>query len=762
MAETNTTEDPLFGRIRGRINPLESASDFKAYEDEKAKATFSDGQDAFRALVHLPPLNDGMSEFQRNSLIKEYTAMLDSLVKLDTDLKSEEAKTGRNRQTMWGNALGQILKWDAARDATKGGTLEAVVGAAAKRMEALGVQQQQFGTAGLDERVAQQYSPAFQDLARNVNPSTGQVVDQAEYERVLTQSLNTITDPREIAPFLEKAARVSGKSPKEYITGLSELFPPSSDTAKLLSRRMSEGSVATKQAVERQKEFDTEVVATMKDMKLTTSGGPAYIKDMVQMALLGVAGIDVPNEKLATAFGLTPEAYAYYTSVGKEGDDVEVAPDGTVTRKAKSVTSSPFIEDNRKRIIAEIDGLRAGSSPRFVQIKKAMLASEAFQTFKKNTGIYNDDVAFETWAQSAKQAAMDSKHDARVARDKAILRGDVKAGLLPEIGARVSSAFRDLFGGKKEAGLSDPSRAEQGEGPTGNEPDDPTIPFDLSSLGKKPTPEAKPEADKEAAKKDTSGAPGAEPTKSEENPSAAMTSGSSSSSSKTEAAGEAKSETGKTSEYRIVNDPRNMDYIYRQYADGRLELIGTPNDKSVSPKNPRSVTGSGKAKMDKIIGAYEKPETLSDQTRDGIDLDELQPSIHKQAEDTATPGRAKQLVDAPDPLEGIKLSGLGLTKSGPALKLVDGEVQRVEPKKYVTPVGKIESEDKGKMDNSVGEVDALTKLPKIDRAKATAPVDIAHERKVEADTKALGEWTEAEKKRREKYKTAIENYATEE
>jgi hypothetical protein len=759
-------EDPLLARIRARTNPLESLKDFQAYRGEELAYDARRAGDTMRKLIHLPPVSGGMTEIERNRLIKDYTGMLGALSKLETDLRSEEAKTARGRQTAWSNLSGQLLKYMASEDATRGGTVSSAHAGAETRMKDLGVQQEMRGLAGMDARIAKNYGPAIERLAGTVNPKTKEIVDRAGYTIQLEQLLMGVSDPRDIPGVLARVSKVSGKDATEFIEGIGTLYAADKATAAILIRRSAEGESALMEAAKQQTALMDESTKVAKTLDERAGGSPKYMQDLLKLAVLGSAGIEINDEKVAATFGLSPKAFALY----KAGLGGDVGPAGTTSKTGGKSVMDPFLDDNRSRIIAEIDALRAGSSPRFVQIKKAMLASDAFQEFKRKTGISDNEVAFNTWADAARHHAVTSKRDSRIARERAILSGNelTDVGPLQVAGARVSSALRDLFGGKarkEEARLSDPSRADSI--PPDDLADDPLLPEAADT----PAPE-KEVATKEEAVKATE--PGAEPAASEENTSAAVTSGSSSSSSKVEAAGEAKPATEKTTEYRIVNDPRNMDYIYRQYADGRIELIGTPNDRTVSPKNPRAITRTDKTKMDSLLGAYEKPEegAPAESTRDKLDLGDTDAAT--KAKSSLAPWEAAEEALDLSAIEGIARAGSGeikLGKSGPGVKLgKDGELQKVAVEKPKdTEPEEIKGEVKGSLDNTSARVDALVKTPTVDRKEALKPVEVVSSTDAAAEKMSggnmnplMGDLSPEEKARRAKMRAALSQVTPEE
>lgn len=708
MAEPTIAEDPLFRRIRTRIDPLDTsvARDFDAYRAAKAQYGWETVEDAGRGFSLLPPLHEGMTETERNKLIRDYTGMLDSLVKLDTDLRSEEAKTKRNRQTMWSNNQGQILKYMASLESSKATTIAAAVAAAETRLKVLDEQKEKFGLSGIEDRVKVKHNDRILELGSYVKG--GKITQPAEYERVLLGMLST-DDPREIGAVIDVVAASTGMNPKEYLTSLKDA-PISIEAKRALHSRMQIGAEATAVAQAKHEELSAAETEAMQTFNERTSSVPKYMQEYLKMSVLGAAGVEMAPEQLMAAFGMSPQAASFYTGEGGEGT---TSPDGTVTRTGEKHTSSPFIEDNRQRIIAEIDALRAGSGPKFARIRDAMIKSDAFQTFKKQHGITDNAIAFDTWARVAKKAVMDSKKESRLATERGILSGDIDVPVIDQLGARITSGLRDLFGGKKgEPGLADTSRGE--DEPTGDEPDD--VPLDVSGLVDKK------EAPAEDAKK--AAAPGAEPSASEEKPSAAVVGGSSSSSPKVEAAGEAKPQEGGTTDYRIVNDPRNPDYIWRQYADGRLELIGTPNDKSISPKNPKAASKKELPKLEEVMGKYEAPESAEDKTEDsttGISFDD-----DKEAE--FDPPDVSTLDDV---IVGAAKAHTGPIKagaSGPQLELdkSTGEVkEKAKPRdRGVEPSGET-GKSKGKISTATERVDALVNAPKVDRKEALKPVELS-------------------------------------
>lgn len=788
------TEDPIFTRIRMRGDARDSKQDFDLYRREKAKYSWGTVGDAARAFSFLPPVSEGMSEAQRNALIKQYTEMLTKLEEVESQMKSEDMKTARGYQTAMSNLSSALLKYAASEDATLGGTLEAAMAAATERGRGLATEQDMYGTATLHDKVQTEYAPTFHELEGTLNPKTHEINDPAAYGRILTDRLSKITDDREIIPFLSAAAAQMGVSAEEYAKNTDSLFPSSKADAATYRSAVTRGRAALAIASEKQADLTKRIQENDAVFDQRAGGRAGWVGPALKQAMRGIAGIDTaPSPELAAALGLTSEELAS-GSVPMLGPDGKPVPSGSSL--ATGSKKDPYTADTRSRILAEIEALRAGSSPRHVQIKKAMLASDAFQTYKAKHGYTDNEVAFQAWAETAMHHARQAAKDTRIARDREILSGREEVGGLQQAGARVRTALRDMFSPKDK---SSDKLAEIAAGEPGEEPKEdsllamPTAAVDQTSDAKK-APVATDATKKEA------------PASEVENPSAGITKGSAPSVSETEVGGDSKAETGKASaKYRIVNDPRNSDFIYRQYEDGRVELVGTPNDGTVSPKNPRAVTGTkAKAAITGMIGEYVAPKTddqkLSESTREGLDLGDSQISRKELAKKTSAEpdedetgiverklgrktddrGRTLESEEAKAIDEGVALKAevgeaqrlitskdgkTAMGASGPNLKLggysdsyeLTGAVKKpeVEPTIKETSKGSLSSAEKK---------EALAGAPDVDRAKLTRPLDMTIKKDIEQvqpvstmdkGALSLGDEDAAAKLRREKLRAAL-------
>ena len=631
--------DPLTARIRARVDPLGSAEDFRDYEKQKTKYIGGQVQDIGRAWNHLPPLSDGMSEIDRNRLIRDYTEMLGNLTKLDTQLKSEAAKTGRNRQTMWTNTLGQLLKYDATNRATRGGVIEAQASAATKRLDALTTAAKLEGTATLSNDILEKHSRAFYDLSLQVQG--GKIIDNAEYEKQLTAILKNTSDDRMITGIVEKLADISGVNVKDYIGRMHTLFPPSHAMYGMLTDRFRAGNIAYKAAEKKQEKITADTIKAMRAFDESTAEVTPWVAGVAKLAVLGASGM-VVDDKLAQAMGISPEGYEKLQSgagnlvIGKDGKPILES-----SKTETKVQSDPYIEDTRDRIINEIDKLVAGDSPRHVQTKREMLASNAFATFKKRYGITNDDIAFEYWAKAAKKNAQTGRRADRATMEDAMLQEDW---------GKVLDNFDSI-----------PDMVERRA---------PTMLPDAAAL---PTPDGTAPTPAPVAVKPTT--PAVTPPPSGSSSSAPVVSGAKASPPTTEVAGDAKPVVEKSDESRIVNDPRNPDVIYRQYADGRLEQVSTSKDKTVSYKNPKRMAGPAKAKAEEILGTYQKEQTFAERQQDDVaqkqvslDLEDIQPSFHRPKEakkegeykNPSFIGKEKKLLQSEMPIFGAGGPELGL------------------------------------------------------------------------------------------------------
>jgi len=594
-------QDPLTTRIRARVDPLESAEDFQAYGKQKTAYIGDQVRDVGRAWNHLPPLSSGMSEVDRNRLIRDYTEMLTNLTKLDTQLKSEAAKTARNKQSMWSNTLGAILKYDAENIASQGRTVSSAHAATAEEVKALGVAEGLEGTAQLSHDILEKHGRAFYSISLQVN--AGVITNPAEYEKQFLAILENTPDDRMIPGVIEKLADITGKNPEAFIQQVDTLFPPSHALRGMLTSRLLAGNIAIRAAKVRQTEITARSLKAMEALDQRAKGAEPWVAQFAKLAILGSSGMEV-DPGLATKMGITPQGYKTLQA----GADFVIGKDGKpILESSKTETkvqSDPYIEDTRDRIIGEIDKLMAGDSPRHVQTKREMLASNAFATFKNRYGITNDDIAFEYWAKAAKLNARTGRRADRATMENAMLQGDW---------GKTFDNF-DSVPDTVERKIMLPEAATP-----------------LTSDGSAPAPIS-------VASKPVT--PAAIPPVSGGSPSAPVVSGAKAAPPTTEVAGDSKPVAEKSNEFRVVNDPSNPDFIYRQYADGRLELVSTPKDKMVSYKNPKSMTGAAKEKAEKTLGTYQKEKTYDERQQDDVakkqtslDLEDIQPSYHRPKEE---------------------------------------------------------------------------------------------------------------------------------
>lgn len=758
MADTDIdvreTRDPIMERIRSRVNPLDSSKDFKLYEAEKGAYTADLSHNSFRALVHLPPINsDGMTEVQRQQLLARYTEMLGKLKEVEASMKSEDMKSQRGYMTAMSNLASALLKYKASEDATYGQTVSSAHSAGVERMRALATEQDLYGTATLPDRVRTKYSEDIKALAPYVS-ADGTVSNAAAFERGLIDSMRKIDDPREIVPFLATVTEASGVSdPAGFITKLAANSPVESATHKSLQTILAKGDAAYASARTRQEEVTAKVDEVDRTFDERAGAKLGWVDDLLKMTMRGISGVDTkPPPELAAALGLTPQEAAGMTG-GAPGVG---APGVTGTSEGSRTEMNPYTKDAKAHIEHQIDELMKGTDPHYVQIRKAMIASDAFKTFKEQHGYENDDVAFEAWGKAAKFHASKSKADTRAAMDREILSGRQEANVFDQAGARVRTALRDLFAPKGKAPVPEAAAAAV-EAET-----EPAPPLGTPGPTAEDTSPTKPAPASAAA-----------------SPSAGITKGSSppvSSEEKASGVGQ-KQEATTSTEYRIVNDPRNSDYIYRQYADGKIELIGDPGDPSVSPKNPRVQTGKLQKRAEDMIGKYEKPST-ADPNKDRLDLSDVQGDREKPSGENynATPqakARSDVRVAALTGIGQAAKEGTKLGASGPDLKLDrDGEIVKMEDaphepedvdpnlvkpeEKGVKGVGN----SKGGIDYSKDKADTLINRPAVDRKAALKPLT-TEEMETPLDQKlnpGLGPVSPEEQARRKKMTELLRGY----
>jgi len=728
--DVRDARDPILERIRSRVNPLDSAKDFQLYEAEKGAELARGSQSTFRALVHLPPIDGEMTEAQRQALLAKYTGMLADLKKVESSMKAEDMKSQRGYQTAMSNLSSALLKYAASENASYATTVSSAMQAATERMTALSTEQDLYGTATLPDKVRSAYAEDIKDLATSVSPD-GTIRDGATYYTKLDALLKKTKDPREVIPLLSEVAATAGVTdPQHFITSLSGM-PKDAAAGASLRRQLAAGQAAYASAMERQEQITGQITEVDQTFRDRAKGEPGWVQDMLAMSMRGIAGIDTkPSPELAAALGIGP-----MDGSTTEGGVPQTGPDGKPipgSKTAYKLEANPYTADAKAHIEQQIDALMAGTDPRYVQLRKAMISSDAFKKFKEIHGYEDDEVAFQAWGKAAKFHASKTKADTRAAMDREILSGRQEAGVLDQAGARVRTAIRDLFGGKKKTLTQKEATDVMAAGE--ETPDDSSTP--LTPTGT-PAEEADPTSPEKPALASQT-----------ENPSAGITNGSSppvtteeKGGSKSEARAAASEE--KAAKYRIVNDPRNPDYIYRQYADGRIELIGTPNDATVSPKNPRAQTGSGKTKVESVIGAYVEESEKPDPKKTALDLEDVQPSPERppQGENMNMTPKARGNEGAKiGVIEGIARAGSGDIKmgaSGPGLKLGRaGELVSTDkphtPSEAPDP-NLVKPEEKGvkgvgnsrgEIDYSKEEADARMKMPVVNRKEATRPLSV--------------------------------------